>query len=95
MAHGFPVRSERNLDLGLRRSGATGNNLGTLLIDDTATDVRIRCPRCGAEQTVPRWTTRKASGRVRNEPVGGQWLPCHVCQDWSPLEAPPDAIQGD
>ena len=56
--------------------------------------MRIRCPGCGAEQTLPRSTSRAASGRVRREPADWQWLPCHVCQDWSPLEVAADRPDG-
>jgi len=48
--------------------------------------VEVRCPRCGTEQAFPRFTSRLADGRVRTEPDEGQWLPCHACGDWSPLE---------
>jgi hypothetical protein len=68
--------TERNFAPASSQQPASGNNQGTLLIDDNATDVRIRCPACGAEQT------------LHSEPRDGQWLPCHTCQDWSPLELP-------
>ena len=55
--------------------------------------VQVRCPRCGTEQAFPRFTSRLADGRVRAEPEDGQWLPCHACGDWSPLEErEPEAV---
>jgi uncharacterized protein YbaR (Trm112 family) len=57
-----------------------------LVISDTRTCVRLACPACGAEQTLARFTSRREDGRERSEPDEGQWLPCPVCQEWSPVE---------
>jgi hypothetical protein len=48
--------------------------------------VEARCPRCGTQERFERFTSRLADGRVRTEPANGQWLPCHACGEWSPLE---------
>ena len=67
-----------------------GNNFGVLVLSQTPTAVELQCSGCGARHTVERFRTESVSGRVRCEPELGQWLPCPACQDWSPVEAPPD-----
>jgi hypothetical protein len=57
-----------------------------LVINDTTASVEVQCPACGAKQTLPRFVTRQDTGRERCEPDLGQWLPCRVCQEWSPIE---------
>jgi uncharacterized protein YbaR (Trm112 family) len=56
------------------------------VISDDGGYVRLACPACGAQRTVGRFKSRLASGRERYEPEEGQWLPCQVCQEWSPVE---------
>jgi predicted RNA-binding Zn-ribbon protein involved in translation (DUF1610 family) len=57
-----------------------------LVVDDSRTSVKVRCPACGTEQILQRFVSRLATGRERCEPEAGQWLPCRACQEWSPIE---------
>jgi hypothetical protein len=72
------------------REPSAGNNFGVLVLSETPTAVELQCSGCGGRHTVKRFRTESVSGRVRDEPEIGQWLPCPICQDWSPVEVPPD-----
>lgn len=72
------------------RGPSAGHNFGVLVLSETPTAVELQCSGCGARQTVERFRTVSVSGRVRLEPELGQWVPCPVCQDWSPVEASRD-----
>jgi hypothetical protein len=69
-----------------------------LMLRDRDSSVEVKCPACETRQAFPRFISRLPDGSVRHEPEPGQWLPCHVCGDWSPLdgrrEAPTPAGSG-
>ena len=58
------------------------------VISDDGGFIRLACPACGSQRTLTRFRSRQLNGRERVEPEQGQWLPCPVCQEWSPVEGP-------